>query len=385
MRLYDVATGQPLGPLLPLPNLAGATLEPAGHVIAWNCNRSALLAAAGCGNRGLEQKDSGADRFAPPSGRRLPLSGCQGLATAPRRTDSGQIRKWFAMSDNSKIEWTDATWNPIRGCTKISPGCTHCYAETFAERFRGVPGHPYEQGFDLRLVPEKLAEPLRWEAPKMIFVNSMSDLFHEDVPDGLHRPRHRGHAPWPLAHLSGPNEAVRAVAGHAANGAFARRRNAAYLVGRQRGESEARVAPHRSSARNGSLRSGSCRSSHCSKTWGRSIWTGFIGSSSAAKAAGAHAHSISTGCVRSAAGAGQPVCRCSSSSASKKVARSASRCWMASNTPRCQSSRPLGEPRRPRIQIEIPDDNCRFSCYGMGPAVPCLRLWPVVERGRHSP
>jgi len=87
------------------------------------------------------------------------------------------------MSLQSSIEWTDATWNPVRGCTKISPGCAHCYAETFAERFRGVPGHPYEQGFDLRFVPEKLAEPLRWASPKAIFVNSMSDLFHEDVPD----------------------------------------------------------------------------------------------------------------------------------------------------------------------------------------------------------
>jgi protein gp37 len=87
------------------------------------------------------------------------------------------------MSLNSAIEWTDGTWNPVRGCTKISPGCKHCYAETFAERFRGVKGHPYEQGFDLRLVPEKLAEPLRWRASKMIFVNSMSDLFHEEVPD----------------------------------------------------------------------------------------------------------------------------------------------------------------------------------------------------------
>src|SRR5262245_60947510 len=87
------------------------------------------------------------------------------------------------MSDKSKIEWTDATWNPVRGCDKISPGCKHCYAATFAERFRGVPGHPYEQGFDLRLVPEKLAEPLRWTKPKMVFVNSMSDLFHNDVPD----------------------------------------------------------------------------------------------------------------------------------------------------------------------------------------------------------
>jgi protein gp37 len=87
------------------------------------------------------------------------------------------------MGANSSIEWTDATWNPVRGCTKITPGCDHCYAETFAERFRGVKGHPYEQGFDLRLVPGKLAEPLRWKEPKMVFVNSMSDLFHKDVPD----------------------------------------------------------------------------------------------------------------------------------------------------------------------------------------------------------
>jgi protein gp37 len=87
------------------------------------------------------------------------------------------------MSDKSKIEWTDSTWNPVRGCTKISPGCTHCYAETFAERFRGVPGHPFEFGFDLRLVPEKLGDPLRWGTSRMIFVNSMSDLFHKEVPD----------------------------------------------------------------------------------------------------------------------------------------------------------------------------------------------------------
>ncbi len=82
----------------------------------------------------------------------------------------------------TRIEWTDETWNPLRGCTKISPGCKHCYAETFAERFRGVPGHPFEQGFDLRLAPHKLAEPLRWRKPRRVFVNSMSDLFHEDVP-----------------------------------------------------------------------------------------------------------------------------------------------------------------------------------------------------------
>ena len=83
----------------------------------------------------------------------------------------------------SKIEWTDATWNPVTGCTQISPGCAHCYAKTFAERFRGVPGHPYELGFEPQLRRERLNQPLRWTKPRTIFVNSMSDLFHEDVPD----------------------------------------------------------------------------------------------------------------------------------------------------------------------------------------------------------
>ena len=87
------------------------------------------------------------------------------------------------MSHQTPIEWTDATWNPVRGCTKISPGCKHCYAETFAERFRGVPGHPFEQGFDLRLVPDALDLPLRWKTGRLVFVNSMSDLFHEQIPD----------------------------------------------------------------------------------------------------------------------------------------------------------------------------------------------------------
>lgn len=86
------------------------------------------------------------------------------------------------MSEKSLIEWTDSTWNPVTGCTKVSPGCKHCYAETFAERWRGVPGHPYEQGFDLRLWPDRLRLPLAWRKPRMIFVNSMSDLFHERVP-----------------------------------------------------------------------------------------------------------------------------------------------------------------------------------------------------------
>lgn len=87
------------------------------------------------------------------------------------------------MSEKSKIEWTDATWNPVTGCTKVSPGCAHCYAETFAKRFSGVPDHPYQQGFDLKLWPNRLDLPLAWKKRKMIFVNSMSDLFHEDVPN----------------------------------------------------------------------------------------------------------------------------------------------------------------------------------------------------------
>src|ERR1700692_4633429 len=92
----------------------------------------------------------------------------------------------------TNIEWTRGpdgtpgmTWNPVRGCAKITPGCTHCYAETFAERFRGVPGHPYEQGFDMRLWPDRLALPLGWKSPQRIFVNSMSDLFHKNVPDAF--------------------------------------------------------------------------------------------------------------------------------------------------------------------------------------------------------
>src|ERR671938_1313546 len=87
------------------------------------------------------------------------------------------------MPGASTIEWTEATWNPVTGCHKVSPGCAHCYAETFAERFRGVPGHPYQQGFDLKLWSDRLELPLRWKRPRRIFVNSMSDLFHENVPN----------------------------------------------------------------------------------------------------------------------------------------------------------------------------------------------------------
>lgn len=87
------------------------------------------------------------------------------------------------MAQASRIEWTEATWNPVTGCDQVSPGCAHCYAKTFAERWRGIPGHHYEQGFELRLWPDRLEQPLRWRRSRVIFVNSMSDLFHEGIPD----------------------------------------------------------------------------------------------------------------------------------------------------------------------------------------------------------
>lgn len=87
------------------------------------------------------------------------------------------------MSLQSAIEWTNATWNPVTGCTEVSPGCDNCYAKTFAERWRGIPGHHFEQGFDLRIWPTRLSYPLKWKKPQRIFVNSMSDLFHQDVPN----------------------------------------------------------------------------------------------------------------------------------------------------------------------------------------------------------
>ena len=86
------------------------------------------------------------------------------------------------MGAKSAIEWTDATWNPVTGCTKITRGCDHCYAERFAERFRGTPGHPFKDGFDLKLRPERLSQPLSWKRPRKVFVNSMSDLFHKRIP-----------------------------------------------------------------------------------------------------------------------------------------------------------------------------------------------------------
>lgn len=85
------------------------------------------------------------------------------------------------MAEITTIEWTDATWNPVTGCDKVSKGCDNCYAERIAERFRNVKGHPYEQGFALRIWPERLLTPLSWKRPRLIFVNSMSDLFHKNI------------------------------------------------------------------------------------------------------------------------------------------------------------------------------------------------------------
>jgi protein gp37 len=86
------------------------------------------------------------------------------------------------MADKSPIEWTEATWNPVTGCDKVSPGCAHCYAERMAKRLKGMGQRNYARGFELTLQPQMLELPLRWKRAKRIFVNSMSDMFHVDVP-----------------------------------------------------------------------------------------------------------------------------------------------------------------------------------------------------------
>jgi len=89
------------------------------------------------------------------------------------------------MTTTSKIEWTERTWNPTTGCTKISPGCKHCYAETMANRLQAMGANGYENGFNLSIIPERLSEPLNRRKPTTYFVNSMSDLFHKDIPFGF--------------------------------------------------------------------------------------------------------------------------------------------------------------------------------------------------------
>src|SRR5271165_7691662 len=110
---------------------------------------------------------------------------------ASRKRQPHKSERVTTLADNSAIEWTEATWNPVTGCEEVSPGCAHCYAETFAERWRGIPGHPCEQWFALKLWPQRLEQPLKWSRPRMIFVNSMSDLFHEQIPEWFIRQRSR--------------------------------------------------------------------------------------------------------------------------------------------------------------------------------------------------
>ncbi len=87
------------------------------------------------------------------------------------------------MAESTGIEWTDSTWNPVTGCTKVSPGCAHCYAERLAARLQAMGNPRYRDGFRLTLQPDQLTLPLRWRRPRTIFVNSMSDLFHDDIPE----------------------------------------------------------------------------------------------------------------------------------------------------------------------------------------------------------
>ncbi len=86
------------------------------------------------------------------------------------------------MSTQSSIEWTECTWNPVSGCTKISPGCAHCYAERMAKRLQAMGQYRYRNGFKVTVHPEAIEEPYQWKKPRVVFVNSMSDLFHEDIP-----------------------------------------------------------------------------------------------------------------------------------------------------------------------------------------------------------
>ena len=92
------------------------------------------------------------------------------------------------MGDKSAIEWTDATWNPVTGCTKVSPGCKYCYAERLAARLKAMGNPRYKNGFDLTLHADQLELPLKWRQPRRIFVNSMSDLFHEHIPPNTSAP-----------------------------------------------------------------------------------------------------------------------------------------------------------------------------------------------------
>jgi protein gp37 len=123
-----------------------------------------------------------AKSFFRPRGARAPEVLLLGKCQLNANTCSPCAVAYRVMA-RSSIEWTTYTWNPVTGCTQVSPGCDHCYAMTFAERWRDVPSHPYEMGFDLALRPERLEQPLHWKRPSTVFVNSMGDLFHVGVSD----------------------------------------------------------------------------------------------------------------------------------------------------------------------------------------------------------
>ena len=178
------------------------------------------------------------------------------------------------MSDNSSIEWTDATWNPIRGCTKISPGCAHCYAETFAERFRGVPGHPYEQGFDLRTGPREAGRT----APLADAADGLRQLDERPVPQGRARRLHRAVARVMVAAdwhtyqvLTKRSERMRDMLRRPAR---VRGRGSPTSGGASASRTASTACRGSSSSARPRPECGSSRSSRCWKTWARSTWTG---------------------------------------------------------------------------------------------------------------
>ena len=195
--------------------------------------------------------------------------GCRSSAGGPEKIGTFPTATNYPMSEHSEIEWTDATWNPIRGCTKISPGCDSLLRRDLRRAVPGRPGHPYEQGFDLRLVPEKLAEPLRWTTPKMIFVNSMSDLFHKDVPDDYIEAvvRVMRLANWHTYQvLTKRSERMRDLL----QTTPAMAADLPHIWWGVSVEDRRHGLPRIEHLREPRPRCGSCRSSRCSKTWARS-------------------------------------------------------------------------------------------------------------------
>ena len=214
----------------------------------------------------------------------------------------------------SAIEWTESTWNPVTGCTKISPGCKHCYAERMAERLQAMGQANYRNGFELTLQPHMLELPLRWKKPQTIFVNSMSDLFHKDVPLEYIRACLRRHAPGALAPLPGAHEARRAARELSAKLEWAPNVWMGVSV-----ESERLQVAHRRPARDGRgyqvpLAGAAARPAVTTSTCEAST-----GSSSAASPARRRDRWNPPGSPTSATSASGPACRSSSSSGAART------------------------------------------------------------------